>query len=185
MVKQATRLAEIDNSFREVHESENGKVNSYSHHCDIVMHSKNYATCLHLIDTRASGKLETLYSECSVAISKKRCPALAMRKEEVNAGHAIYFKERIKNLGESFMNSADNLLTGMIIPIKAFVKPTESHKLPVTIKPKDDFQPDMGGYANAINNSLKNGVVPIELAIPKPVEGESLMDIAKRMMGSV
>lgn len=190
MNKRVINLVDADNSHRPISDSENGKTNALSHHCDIVMHSKNYATCLHLVKERDSSRLDALYSDCSIAISKKRCPALAMRYEEVEAGHAIYFRERIKHLGDSFINTASILMNGVSNKVSDSSQVSEKIiKSPVT--KKDSFQPSMGGYADAINNSLKNGEIPIEIAEPKKsvkeivaIEGESLIDLAKRMMAN-
>ena len=158
---------------RPIEDSANGKTNAYSHCCMSVGHFRNYAVCLHLIKERENGRLSTMYSDCSVSIGKKNCPALSMRKAEVAAGHAIYFQERVKNLGSAFMDIADTVMN----KITKVIAPKEA-KSPVTNK---SIQPDMGGYADAINNSLKK----TEVEPPKPikaVEGESLMELAKRMM---
>ena len=164
---------------RPIEDSANGKTNAFSHCCMLVGHFRSYATCLHLIKERESGRLDVLYSDCSASIGKKSCPAISMRQEEVAAGHALYFQERIKNLGNAFLDVASDLLNSAVKPFKEI-----KVKSPVTIV--DEMQPDMGGYSDAINNALKNGVVPVELAkvpeLPKAKEGESLIELAKRMM---
>jgi Uri superfamily endonuclease len=162
---------------RPIEDSANGKTNAFSHYCGSVMHSKNYAVCLHLIEERKQGRLNPQYADCSATIGKKVCPALAMRKEEIAAGKALYFVERIKNLGESFMDTVGELFTKIATPL---VKETKS---PVT--KIDDNQPSMGGYSDAINNAIKKGVptTPIKPAVVvAPVQGETLMEMAKRMM---
>lgn len=171
-------IKEVDNSGRPISDSANGKTNAHSHYCDVVMHSKNYAVCLHLIDERKSGRLETLYADCSVAIGKKRCPALAMRKQEVEAGHAIYFKERIKTFGESFIEKAGSALNNLASTI-VNIASTKSNKSSVTEK---EFKPMEANYADALNAKIENSQ-KAEVKEVQPKEGESLIELAKRMMG--
>ena len=162
---------------RPIEDSANGKTNAFSHYCGSVMHSKNYAVCLHLIEERKAGRLSPQYADCSVSIGKKNCPALAMRKQEIEAGKALFFRERIKNLGESFMDSVGELFTKMATPLVKTVKS------PVT--KSNDMQPSKSGYSDAINIALKKGDVtaPIKPAVViAPVQGETLMEMAKRMM---
>lgn len=178
MAKQDKRVIEIiPQEDRPIEDSANGKTNSYSHYCASVMHSKNYAVCLHLIEERKLGRLSSQYADCSTSIGKKNCPALAMRKQEIEAGKALFFKERIKHLGESFMDSVGELFVKMAAPL------IKTSKSPVT--KSNDIQPSMGGYSDAINNALKKGDVatPIKPAVViAPVQGETLMEMAKRMM---
>lgn len=53
-----------------------------------------YASCLAKCSARKKGRLDERYSDCSAAIGGKRCPALVMRKEEVEKGQALYFVSR-------------------------------------------------------------------------------------------
>lgn len=61
--------------------------------CQHTQHRPAYCACLHKIEQRKKGRLES-YPECSAAIGRKDCPALAMKKEEELAGKAIYFVSR-------------------------------------------------------------------------------------------
>jgi hypothetical protein len=154
---------------RPIEDSANGKTNAYSHCCMTVGHYRSYATCLHLIKERATSKVQTLYPECSAAIGKNRCPSQAMRKEETAAGHAIYFQERIKQ-GESIIGAVSTF-------VKSVVKPVILGKSPIT--ESKSMQPDMGGYADAINNAVKSKTA---VEAPKLAVGETLIEMAKRMM---
>lgn len=53
-----------------------------------------YASCLAKCAARKKGRLDERYSDCSAAIGGKRCPALVMRKEEIDKGQALYFVSR-------------------------------------------------------------------------------------------
>lgn len=177
MAKHRTVIDIIPQDDRPIEDSANGKTNAYSHYCGSVMHSKNYAVCLHLIEERKQGRLNPQYADCSASIGKKVCPAIAMRKQEVEAGKALFFTERIKNLGESFMDSVGELFTKMATPL------VKTPKSPVT--KINDNQPSMSGYSDAINIAIKKGDVtaPIKpVVVVAPVQGETLMEMAKRMM---
>lgn len=183
MAKEQQKVIEIIDESRTLADSANGKLNAYSHYCTHVMHSKAYATCLHLIDQRKKGRLSILYADCSVAIGRKTCPAISMRKQEETAKHALFFRERVRHLGESFVEKASSLFNKITTPSNA-----KTTKSPVTVK--DSFQPDKGGYSDAINNALKSGAkVEVKKEEPKkevtpvaPIAGESLIEMAKRMM---
>ena len=163
-----------------VEASEDGKRNAYAHCCPVVGHFRHYAVCLHLNKQRKDGRLEVLYADCSAAIGKKRCPATDMRKEELEAGKAIYFVERIKHMGERLVEAASNLI-GIASPTKPAVTPvaktTKKAKSVVTERI------DTGSYADAINMSAKKVEEPTKVAeTVKPAQGESLMELAKRML---
>lgn len=165
--------------------SADGKRNAFSHNCDIVGHSKNFAVCQHLIKERSSGRLEVLYADCSVAIGKKRCPAIAMMAKEKEAGKAIYFIERIKNMGSALMDAA----IGMVVS-RPVTNETSKAELPKSID--KSLVIDTGSYADALNSSLgevaKGEAKPkakvVEKTQPQVVTGknETLMEMAKRML---
>ena len=65
----------------------------YVPYCTHAQHSPPYAACLCRIAERKHGRLETR-PDCSAAIGRKDCPALALRKQELDAGKAIFFVSR-------------------------------------------------------------------------------------------
>lgn len=165
--------------------SADGKRNAYALHCDKTGQRRNYAVCLHLCAERKKGRLSVTYSDCSASIGKKECPALKMRKQEIEAGHAIYFEER------------SVVVAGFIEKAKGFVgevartlggAPKKPAKSPSIV---DSIQ--SGTYADAINDALKERqesktVAPaVKRAMPdtQARPGESLLDMARRLMGGV
>ena len=162
--------------------SADGKRNAYHIRCNVVGHCRPYAACLNLCASRKEGRLDVMYAECSAAIGKKECPALAMRKEEVKAGKAIYFEERKLSVIESFVHKARKWVVG----VTSKPEPSES-------KPRrKSVVIDSGSYADAINiatseKELKpvTKAVATAPAIPsvkieaKP--GESLIEMARRL----
>ena len=163
--------------------SADGKRNAFSHTCAVVGHTKGYAVCLSLIARRNEKNLDALYADCLQAIDKKRCPALLMRAEEASAGKAIYFRERIKNLGETLLKAASEMIG---LPVtKGFTKVATSSKKTAVVNKSQMI--DVGSYAEAIN--LKSSevaekpvIAKLAPAVTKAVVGETLIEMAKRMM---
>ena len=169
--------------------SGDGRRNAFYTRCVIVGHSRPYAMCLRLCDERKEGRLEVVYSECSAAIGKRECPALGMRKEEHSAGHAIYFLERSKiqlpaetpeQWAKIFRNPSATIDMGSVRPKSApIAKPT-----PVPLKRSVIDKIDDAGYAKAITRAIAKEMPKV--APPPKVEpkaGESLLEMARRMMG--
>lgn len=71
-----------------------GGINKYCHYCDVNCKQTLYAICLHTIDYIERGN-STDWDRCEDAIRTNNCPAQAMRKEELDAGQALYFSEWI------------------------------------------------------------------------------------------
>ncbi len=165
--------------------SADGQRNAFIHSCDVLKQRRHYAVCLHLCDERKKGRLDIVYSDCSSLIGKKTCPALKMRKEEMDAGHAIYFEERRK-IVPGFFDTAKNLVG----EVKSFVGRSVK-SLPNKPKPVDLLSSiDTGTYADAINSAIQapkveTPKVEASKEIPRvaPVAGESLLDMARRLMG--
>lgn len=185
MIEQVNRDATIP-----AEASADGKRNSWIVHCDVVQHAKAYCVCIHLCKQRKEGRLPTQYADCSAAIGKKECPALKMRKEELAEGHAIYFRERptIGVISEAkaqslFVPSANSPVTKPT-PVAAKPAPVSSKGRGSVLDRIDD-----GGYAKAISRAIENELKPKAVAPAPKVEnvatipGESLLDMARRLMG--
>ncbi|WPH68509.1 hypothetical protein [Stenotrophomonas phage BUCTxx99] len=68
-----------------------GGCNTVFHHCEIYQGRPSYASCLTVIDQAMEGKNFDLRPECHKAVADRTCPALAMRKAELQAGRALFF----------------------------------------------------------------------------------------------
>ncbi|QNK01644.1 hypothetical protein [Dyella telluris] len=79
-------------------ESRSGS-NGYYFWCDQYSGRSNYAVCLHTIEAVLE-KRPNLRTSCQDAICSRTCPAIKMRKEEMQVGHALYFRDRHKTLAE-------------------------------------------------------------------------------------
>lgn len=164
--------------------SADGKRNAWMIHCGVVQHVKAYCVCIHLCKQRKEGRLPTQYSDCSAAIGKKECPALKMRKEELVEGHAIYFRERV-NVTANIEQKARELVVQAAKPetpkSAAVAKPA-----PVSSKWSGSMldRIDDAGYAKAITRAIEKEM-PKVVPPPKvePVAGESLLEMARRLMG--
>jgi hypothetical protein len=169
--------------------SADGKRNAYSFACSVVGYRPNFSVCLHLMTQRKLGRLNVNYATCSAAIGNKTCPAIKMRKEELDKGQAIYFVERVRS--------------GVVINPTATPTLKRDNKSSVTKREKQtvskpDLPVDSGGIADAINNAFVAEKESVEAAKKEAVEtkqpvitaqqgvtplpGESLLDMAKRIM---
>lgn len=150
-----------------------GKRNAYHHCCPEVGHYRAYATCLSLCDGAKTKTNEALYSDCLFAISKKRCPALQMRREELESHKAIYFVERNKWAGiaasaASFLGFTPSSTAAKPAPVKS----VSSGKSSVIDRI------DTADYSTAINASAP--VVPVVAVEAKA--GESILEMARRVL---
>lgn len=156
--------------------SADGKLNAYTSYCPVVGHQRNYAVCLHLCAERKQGRLDVRYSDCSAAIGQRRCPALSMRKEEIAVGHAIYFTERFK-FSEGLVERAKEYVTKAVLP------PTRAKSEPAQSKMSVLNKIDDSGYAKAINSVIERESKSSEVPKVEAKPGESLLDMARRLMG--
>lgn len=75
-----------------------GGDNSYIHPCDIYNGRRHYAVCLNIINKQESGQPNLWEANCNAAITGRRCPAVAMRDKEQDAGEALYYAPREPSL---------------------------------------------------------------------------------------
>lgn len=156
-------------------ESANGKRNAYHTDCSCVGHRRPYAACLSLIDRRAHGRLDTMYSDCSGHIGQKRCPALSMRKQELAEGKAIFFVER-KNSELTVVQQARSTVAQVVRAVKEVVRKPE--------KKSDEVQIMGTDYAAAINAAIADTKPTPTKSAPEIKPGESLLEAAKRLLKS-
>lgn len=132
-----------------------GGDNAYYFWCELHEGQRAYGVCLSLMKAYKDGNLVAdsadIYDSCAAAFKRSKCPAMKMRKEEVTAGHALFFKQRIKR-GASFSEAGES---------KAVDKSSESYKrgwnqvdatrkstIPLNIKQKAD-QIEIGEFNHA------------------------------------
>jgi hypothetical protein len=147
--------------------------------CQVVGSRPAYAACLSRIQLRADGKSLPSQPECATAINRGECPAQAMRKEEIDAGQAIYFINRRKlrefiDLREG--NTAREVIAEAVNWVKAKVKP----KAPPPAAPKHFLDSDVGDYAAALNTAINKPSAP-------PAEaksGMSLLELARASLAA-
>jgi len=147
-----------------------GKRNAYHHCCPEVGHYRAYATCLNLCDGTKTKTSEALYADCLFAINKKRCPALQMRKEELESHKAIYFVERSKWAG--IAASAASFLGFTPSPVAAKPAPVKSVS---SGKSSVIDRIDTADYSTAIS-----AVAPVVAVEAKA--GESILEMARRVL---
>lgn len=180
--------------------SKDSKRNAFAHRCEKVAAYKNYAVCLHLMNERKNGALPVIYSECSASIGNKTCPAIKMRKEEAEKGHAIYFLERVRS--EATYTNPEDFKPVTVSDYKRKRKSPVTKEEPASARPKsaaDMFLSGGAGIQDAINEAIKDESKPpikdggservtadVRPKAPEVkvanVKGESLAEMAKRIM---
>lgn len=165
--------------------SEGGK-NSHIIACETIGQRRYYAVCLKLINEKPSQALQSIYSDCFAAINKRTCPALKMQKEEIAAGHALYFRER----------TAEPVAIIPIIKSRGRKINTETSKPVEAPKVKKDNNVlgfNAPSYADALNKVIEREMQEVKPEVKKPLPkaetvnvapkaNESLLDLAKRLM---
>ncbi|MGU5794286.1 hypothetical protein ACV1DW_15755 [Aeromonas hydrophila] len=73
--------------------SRSGK-NTVYHHCGQLERRAAYGVCLFTLECFDKGKLRT-DSDCYQPISSGSCSAMALKAREIEAGRALFFKERV------------------------------------------------------------------------------------------
>ena len=142
---------------------------SNAYYCDFCNHAgyrPNYASCLRRIADRKEGRLISNEAQCSAAIGNRVCPALAMKKEEKQAGHAIYYVNRVKMRQNQEENAevigiklGKRLTRGLKDPAPRFVSPQEADltakNVPQGIPHAPEFK-TAPTLADAINKKIRD-----------------------------
>lgn len=130
--------------------SKSGNNAYYLKGCEDAGRVPSYASCLHKIDRVAKGdNLIELDQDCVSAISKGRCQALSMKREEEVEGVSLYYIPRPKTDGEA------------VVKVKNF---DENCVCVNTLKKGDTglknaiINTDVNLYAEAINQMMKEKV---------------------------
>lgn len=102
------RLVEFkDEEVYPIEQSALGTNAYYCDYCGAAGYRPNYASCLRRIEDRKAGSLDTNEAACGAAIaSGSACMVIGMRKEEEQAGRAIYYVNR-KKLRENQIENAE------------------------------------------------------------------------------
>lgn len=169
-----------------------GGINSYNFSCKPIGYSPGYCVCLHKIAAyERDGDLPS-YPECGKAIRNADCPALKLRAEEREAGHAIYFIDR-NLLREEMEKQFAQSNAAFRATRAAAVKSTKTTAAkPETLAPSTpvSFSGEGDGYAAAINAAIS--ALPAEeekeepkVIVPSPsvAKAPSLVDMVRMQMG--
>lgn len=150
--------------------------------CVVVGYQPAYCICVNKIQAMQRDDTLRGLEECESAIRHGACPAVAMREEELKAGKAIYYINRVKlqkfNDAQADME-ADLLRRKMGIERKAgkhiaSVPSVATFKTPP--KPASaSLPPEENGYAAAINaamRDLEKKPDPAPVPTPAPIRVE-------------
>ena len=173
-----------------------GKRNAFTHACKHTQQSRHYASCLHIAspDSKKSEHFKTLYSDCITAVDKGLCPAVDMRNKEIEAGKALYFKERVRHIGQKLIDAAFTAMGGRSPTTEQSEKVVEEVKKRVpskSSKNKSVVTQELvasGDMSDALNYALASGKAveknpePAKKVETAPSSKPSLMDLAKQML---
>lgn len=126
--------------------------------CAVVGQRPSYASCLAKVAARKEGRLPTAQAECSAAIGKCECPAQAMRKQELDAGQAMFFINRKKL--NAFVAEQEGITREALMAMPQTKTPPSPKKAPVVTT--------TGGYEDAINAAMKKLTAPAPAAPAAP-----------------
>lgn len=149
--------------------------NTYYHHCPVHNWQTNYAVCVTLIEKAENGLRKNLgsYAKCVDCIKSGECPAVAMRQQEKEAGHALYYQPRreLKKLTEPLADKPVSSLGSvtsrkprpsiMSIPATAA---ESARPAPVKPKPKVDAAPIVMDMSKIVNDLARGRVAVKEAA---------------------
>ena len=166
--------------------------------CEMVSSYRHYGVCAHLIGAYDAGRLvpEDVQGDCANAMKHGNCKAVAMRNEEIEAGHAIYYKsprirenpldddtKPVDTNSESYKRGWNAVSGGQK---KRPVKPRGEASLK-----HDRVTVDAGDYAAAINTAMHatntataddDGKAEQATLVRKP--GETMLEFARRLKRS-
>ena len=168
----------------------NGKVI----HCEKVDKHQKYAICLMNYQVGLPNNFEQSFAECRPHLRCGECPAMKMRKEEIAAGHALYY-EQVE--GDPFQpktkpdpspkfskidKSSYSYLRGRYGPNSPQAKEALEKESGVVVvqKPKTTVEPKPKKVHDHAPIDLHAELVK-KAAAPKPNPGESPIEYLKRL----
>ena len=132
----------------------------YIQDCATAGNTAAYCACLKKGMDHQNGRLATMYSQCGDAIDRNSCKAARMRREEVAAGHALFYisRARINAQYESDKAISDAKLASMYAPKKSWGVPVSKPKPAQADTTGQSFDIGDSSYATAINMAIAEGV---------------------------
>lgn len=89
--------------------------NSIYQFCDERQQQVSYAVCLHTLKKIESGTMpKDQFVECQRAYTHNNCPAKVMRQQEIDAGQALFFKERPRHITDPVTEEKANKSGGAV-----------------------------------------------------------------------
>jgi hypothetical protein len=164
--------------------SESGTNAFYFDDCTIVGRTAAYCVCMKRLSESKRGEISEMNSSCGDAINHNTCKAARMRREEVAAGHALYYvsRARINAKYETRQLELHEKIASLSNKKSSFNMPVARTVPKVEVETQDSALNIGGDYADAINIAMKE-TAPAELkkVLIKPEEPKpkSTMSIEK------
>jgi hypothetical protein len=182
-----------------------GGDNTVHIHCVFIEQQKAYAACLHIQNLYKTDPDNVLYSDCFRGIERDRCAAVGMRKEEVEAGKALHYEPQsdANILISKHKDSPEyargwNRTGGKIddLPSKP-MNSTPSYTKPKPVEKSGQYDAmdlskvvtEMAAEETKVVETKAIAIKPVRVRpeptkriAPKPMPGESMLQMAKRIM---
>jgi hypothetical protein len=148
----------------------------YLDKCEHVDHRPPFAACIDKITRRSEGRLESIFSTCSVAISKGECRAKLLRDEELLKGKSIYFVSRAELQTQIAAGDANFGQLTLSVQRPPTTRMSRGSKRVEKTAPAPVSTPSTGSvYADAINSASSPEMVPM-------LPGETMGEYANRVL---
>lgn len=164
--------------------------NAYYHSCGLTEQQRHFAACRHTIMAVERGDENILNDEiCVKAIKHGNCPAQKMHQQELDAGKALYFEERIRpepiyaegeessykanKNSDSYKRGWNQVKGNKAKPYKVPVlKPVEKPKASVS-KPKEKSIFDDTSMADVVNAAVSEEISSKEVESNEPAKPQA------------
>jgi len=180
-----------------------GGDNSHYVNCDVLGQKKAYAACLHIrvLFDEVQHADKHPYFECFNAIRRGVCPALAMRRQELEAEEALFYKPRPKSpvsvvkfnkQDSSYARGWNSVGAKLDHPklddlptLRGVSKPAPIQRSKVTGETKKPEKPAIMemDYSAVVNEMMADSKEEPKSEPKRSVTGNSLLDIARKMNG--
>ena len=151
--------------------------NVFAFFCTHQEQQRAYRSCLNLVERVQAGehaKYHTQPKTCAGAIHCGKCPALAMRQEEIDAGHAIHFLQRQGSLDRPLKietpatsridRNSESYKRGWSMAGGEVYRPQSKRSAPVFSTPKADPPKPKTGF-EAMKVASSSGAEAINLSL--------------------
>ncbi len=157
--------------------------NTIYHYCDVYQGRSSYAACLHFLDANIEGR-GYLRPDCEVAVKKGICPAVKMRKRELQAGRALYYVN-YQEIGE--MRRVAYEREAAESPIQFRKNKTPTKFIPIAVIPTDESAAEQAPLALKVKSKpqprvKKRDSVPAPTLMDQEIETNIMQKVLEKRL---